>query len=346
MRLPFRNWLQEQLLDHDSRSLYDEAILSYQVGANRGALLLSYLAFLRTIAGRLMQASKPTCIPERLWESIQGGLRNDLQWERQAFDALSRTQPISIFLIDDEIRQQLEYWRGRRNDVAHSRGNEIGQAHVEAFWMFVRSNLSKFVVNGGREGLLERFRRHFDPGQTPPDQDFTHLVAEISSAVRPQERRDFFRSLVEATGAFGDIDIAQMDYRIASKGKALLDSVSRVNDAVLIENLAEEMRARPDLLVACLLARPQLVHWFGEDRSLIRSLWHDLLPLEASIYHAPLILLRYVMRSHSERSSGRLGSIRPIEREESGASDGSGEGSRMEFFWSEASPRRETHRRG
>src|SRR6185295_17074722 len=93
-----------------------------------------------------------------------------------------------------------EYWRGRRNDCAHARANEIGAVHVESLWLFIRSNLAKLIVAGGRTGLFERFRRHFDATFTPPGNDFLPLVQEIPLSVRHQEYKDFLRDILRLTG--------------------------------------------------------------------------------------------------------------------------------------------------
>lgn len=278
----------EQSLDQESRALYDEAIVCYQVDAHRAALLLSYIGFMKTVASRLMRAQRPTKIPESAWSALQGGIRSDQEWETQAYNALVRTQPDSIFLADDDLRQQIAYWRGRRNDAAHSRGNELSASHVEAFWLFLRSNLPKLIVNGGREGLLERFRRHFDPSKTPPGQPFSHLVADIPAAMRPTEYRSFLKSVLDLSGAFHGIDDVRKNFDIESEGLAFIDAIVHLNDHTLIEALTDDLHSQPSLLVACLLARPQLVSWFCEDPAFVRTLWHELLPLEASVTHSPI----------------------------------------------------------
>jgi len=279
VNLPFRSWLQDQPLPSEVLDLFEEAFRCYRAEAYRAALLFSYLGFLRAVASRLMNAAKPDLLSEKLWLDLQGQLRDEVKWESATFGALERVNPTSILLADEDLRQQVTYWRGRRNDAAHSRENEISAAHVEMIWLFIRSNLAKFVVNGGRSGLLERFRRHFDPAFTPIGQEFSRLVAEIPQAVRRSEFRDFIRELFAILKPADDLEWKIVPaWAVTAPYLRLVDyTVALGNQALLIDLLAE-IYASMDLLVATLLARPSLVLQFSNEPSLIRKLWHDLLP--------------------------------------------------------------------
>ena len=193
MKIPFRTWLEDQEIDEASRALFEEGILCYSVGAYRAALVFSYLGLLRSVAHRLMNSSRPVNFPQNLWDQIQERVREDLTWEREVYESLHRSKQASLFLIDEDLRIQLQYWRNLRNDAAHARTNEIGAPHAESFWLFVRSNLGKFIVAGGRTGLYERFRRHFDPSYTAKDKNFWHLAQEIPQAVRNRRRETEMR---------------------------------------------------------------------------------------------------------------------------------------------------------
>jgi hypothetical protein len=272
MKLPFRAWLADQNIDTDSQSLFSEALLCYQVGAYRAALVFSYLGFLRNLAQRLMTASPPTSIPQSIWDTLQRDIRNDGRWEIATFDSAIRSQPASIFLVDDDIRQQLQYWRGRRNDAAHSKGNEISYAHVESLWLFIRSNLNKFVVNGGRAGLLERFRRHFDPTYTPLGMDFSDLVRQIPECVAPLEQRDF---LADVLGLPGVIDDTYPE--LTDIATALASYIEKLSNLRLNDAFAEAVKSEPSLFEILLLEKPNFILHYSGDPLLIRSVWHDLL---------------------------------------------------------------------
>ncbi len=281
MKNPFQAWLESQALDSESQSLFAESFLCYQARAYRAALVFSYLGFLKIAACRFMAATKPDDIDEGLWGKMQESVRDEDHWEQNIGRVLDRSQPSSVFLLNDDLRLQIQYWRGRRNDCAHSRGNVIDAAHVESLWLFVRSNLARVVVSGGRAGLVERFKRHFDPGYTRPDRDFFHLVSDIPQAIRPTEYQAFLVELLGVMQVDKDIDdIIPLPGRFLG----LIDDIMKLKDERLIGAVREQLKADRYVLLLALQSRPSLVMYFAEDPQFIRKLWYDLLPVAGSRY--------------------------------------------------------------
>lgn len=288
MKNPFGTWLAEQPIGNEAKSLFDEAILCYQVGAYRAALVFSWLGLMRSLARRLLTATKPADFPERSWKRLQSKLRNEKEWETAVFDSVNQTNPASIFFADEDLRAQLGYWRGRRNDCVHSRGNIIEAPHVEALWLFVRSNLSKLVVLGGHDALLERFRLHYDPSYTPPDASVSGLVAEIPEAVRPSEYREFIRKLLN-TAVLSD---KSYDFWYnAGRLTGLVESVQRLNDLDLTEAFAAEARTDLRTLIRIIHEVPKFVLNYADDPQFVRKLWHDILPFGRP-YHGEFHFIR------------------------------------------------------
>ena len=289
MRHPFNLWLEAQELDVSSRTLFDEALRCYSVEAYRASLVFSYLGLLRTVAYRLMVSEAPVGFPIPSWEKIQRELRDDQLWEPTAFDSLMVERPASLFLIGADLRQELAYWRARRNDAAHAKSNEISAPHVEAFWLFVRSAFRKLIVAGGRNGLLERIRRHLDPSCTPKGADMFPLIAEIPQAVHRQDLRDFFCDLLVVTE---DRDpgkgLRTGGPELTEEGDLVFRLILRLNDDHLLEAVAEELRSEKSLLIAALLGTPQVSALFARDKAFVRKLWHDLLPLKAQEMFHPI----------------------------------------------------------
>lgn len=292
MRHPFQAWLDVQDIDEASRDLFGEAIVCYSADACRAALVFSYLGLLRSVAYRLMTGTRPVDFPQGFWDKIQSRVREDLTWEDTTFDSIILTKPKPLFLIDDDLREQLRYWRSRRNDAAHARTNEIAAAHVETIWLFVRSNLAKLIVAGGRTGLFERFRRHFDPSFTPPSSEFLHLVREIPVAVRSQEYRDFIRDVLKLTGDIDDGSGYVDDLPdLTTDGNLLLRYIDSIKDERLGQAVVDELRSDQRLLIGALLGSPNLSLSFSRDGAFVRKLWRDLLPFETVFnprYFAPI----------------------------------------------------------
>jgi hypothetical protein len=290
IRHPFRTWLETQDVAEPALALFDEGMVCYAAGAYRAALVFSYLGLLRAVAHRLMLSQRPNAIPESLWDQIQRDVREDISWEATTFDNLMRVKPTSPFLIDDDMREQLRYWRSRRNDAAHARSNEIDAPHVESLWLFTRSNLAKLIVAGGRVGLYERFRRHFDPSYTPPGADFAPLVVEVPQAIRAQEYTDFLRDVLRLTDDIQDEPYDEYPYMSDAGAKLVLHILS-LNDQRLTQALTDSLDTDQRLLVAAILHAPQLTQLYQGRGSFVRKLWHDLLPFErprAAPYFDPI----------------------------------------------------------
>lgn len=85
--------------------------------------------------------------------------------------------------------------RDRRNDCAHLKNNPIDTAHVEAFWLFIMSNINKISVIGSQTDLMNRFIKHFDETYTPLGSDYSSLVLDIPNSVELVELDDFLVQL-------------------------------------------------------------------------------------------------------------------------------------------------------
>jgi hypothetical protein len=119
MIIKFEQWLGEQSLSEDALRMAHEAVLCYKNNAYRAALLFSYLMFQTIIKDRVLKAKKPDHIPDDQWDTIRRNLTKDEDWDKSAFQCTQRKEDKSIFLISDDIRKQVEYWKDRRNDCAH-----------------------------------------------------------------------------------------------------------------------------------------------------------------------------------------------------------------------------------
>ena len=153
-------------------------------------------------------AHKPPVYDKIRWDNTIIQLRNDEKWEEIVLTATQELEKFdqtpdpstgikpkikdAVFFIRPNIRQQIMYWKDRRNDCAHAKDNIINNYHVESFWSFLESNLAKITIQGGMNSLLNKLRVHYDITFTPPTQDVSPLVAEIPSAVEPTELTEFW----------------------------------------------------------------------------------------------------------------------------------------------------------
>ncbi|MFD4820919.1 hypothetical protein ACFY5J_19515 [Peribacillus butanolivorans] len=89
------------------------------------------------------------------------------------------------------------FWENRRNDCAHAKGNIISYPHVESFWLFLQSNLPKFVVNGGREFILQGIKNHFDPTRTPVGTTIYPIINKIKTSIDIVDYKEFLQKLMD-----------------------------------------------------------------------------------------------------------------------------------------------------
>lgn len=259
-------------LPREAETALNEAITCYKGGGYRAGLLFSYLAFSLTLRHRILGVvGTPPCFAPGEWTSKRSELTNEDKWDKCTFEATQSRGPKAIFLISDDLRQQILYWKDRRNDCAHFKDNDIGSSHVESFWAFIRSNLGKFVPVGSRESVLQRLVSHFDPNLTPPGQDPMPIVREIPSSVEGASLPAFFMDLNEAllqTDVFSEISSRR---NIAN----VHDCIMRLGDANTIDLLLTYLKREPKQLLALLDLAPGHVQLLHSDPQSIRKLWRE-----------------------------------------------------------------------
>ncbi|MGK0291294.1 MAG: hypothetical protein ACI86H_002761 [bacterium] len=203
MKLSIQKWQEKQNFSIKVNKIFNESLLCYIHGACRASLLFSYIAFLTHIKERIISGKKPTNIPQPRWDSIINQLKNDDKWEETVFKELCN-HSTPIFKMKEYIRTDIKYWKDRRNDCAHFKDYHIEKHHIESFWSFLKSNLSKINLEGGAANLFNKFVIHFDITRTPPNTDFTYLVKEIDVAVETNKLKDFFKSFGQSQFHFYD----------------------------------------------------------------------------------------------------------------------------------------------
>jgi len=270
VRIEFADWFFDQQVTQETKDLFAEAVVCYKASAYRSALLMSYTGFLTIVRDRVLVAGCPAGIAAGDWGIIQGRLRNDDLWEKEAYDATQKRMPAPIFELSEDLRHQVTYWKNRRNDCAHAKANRIEFAHVEAFWLFVRSNLGRFVVRGSRAALLDLIRNHYDPRLNPLGEDPSYIVEMIPHSIELAEIADF---LADIRGLFrGHAPI------LGTHVPVFLDLYNRIvglnNDAITRE-VIRFLEADIDLFMGFLRAFPERVHLLADNAPLVRNLWFD-----------------------------------------------------------------------
>ncbi len=269
MRLPLEKWIEESSLPTDAQQAFLEAITCYKGGAYRAAVLFSYLGLAQVIRFRVLHAPRPASMSEGEWNDRLGKLRGEDSWDKQVFELTQMTDRKRPFDLSNDVRTQLAYWKDRRNDSAHFKGNSIDASHVESLWSFIVSNSAKLVVVGSREHILNRIIRHFDRNATPPGTDIAPLAREVRTAVAADRLVDFFESITERLVIrLGDVTVPRREER-----GQLFSALLRSGGAELSVQLLDFLVVREPLLLDVLRVDPSLVSSLHDRPEILRGLW-------------------------------------------------------------------------
>lgn len=272
MQIRIREWIDEQDISEEARSILEESLICYRSQAWRSALLMSYVGFLTIVKDRILNATIPNGFPETAWAQRGRDLRNPDKWDANTFSCTQQRAPAEIFIISDDLRHQVEFWKNRRNDCAHSKPNLITAGHVESFYSFLISNASKFVVNGSRNSLFALIQDHFNPDKTPLDAPINNIISMLNNSVEQAELNDFL------TEVFTWFDQNMSHYEqitgsISSNKIKFIDGIFNFGSNFTRAATLTALLSSPDLVVAILRRNNQFSNELSGRDQLIRSIW-------------------------------------------------------------------------
>lgn len=276
MKLQFEEWIDNANISAPIKEIFYDSAICYKNGVSRAALLLSYVAFLNVLRERILSAEKPNTFEEGQWTDLQNRIVRDDSWERAIFDATQQlpkydqsTKALikdAVFSINDSLRKQIYYWKDRRNDCAHFKDNRIDDYYVNAFWSFLQSNLAKITVEGGKQSLLNKIRKHYDITYTPRNKDVTPLIYEIDSSVRPIELNAFWKDVFSIIDS--NYDFLPTQLLLDFIFKVLVNSNDSVKDSILTF-----LKQESTLLIAFLDKYPNKIIVLNLQPTEVRNFW-------------------------------------------------------------------------
>ncbi|EMK3316894.1 hypothetical protein V8043_004374 [Vibrio vulnificus] len=265
-------WLSEQDFSEEATSMFEESLGAYHAGLWRSSLLMGYLGFVIVAKDRILGASCPNGITTGQWNKIQKDLRDATGWDSASFDAIRMKAPASIFLLTDDVRHQIEYWKNRRNDCAHSKPNIISSSHVEAFYYFLLSNMSKLAVNGSKASFIQMVKDHYDLRMTPSHISVNEVSKKISTYIEPSELNEVFCNL------FDHFDSNRTTYE-KTTNQTSADKIDFCNSIYKVANTASKkeltllLEKDLNLYVEVLRENTTLVGNLRGKTKLIRQVW-------------------------------------------------------------------------
>ncbi|MCY8465627.1 hypothetical protein [Bacillus atrophaeus] len=290
MKLPIEQWLDKQEFNENIKQLFEESIICYKASAYRASLLFSYLGFQSVIKDRILRADKPEKINEHTWNAIHKNLRKEDSWDTEVNECIKKSDDNHrLFNITEDLRQQAIYWKNRRNDCAHSKPNTISHSHVESFWLFLFSNLSKFVVNGGMNALLHKIEKHFDQNFTNKQADFKDLIQEVPHTVHEEEMERFLYELDVIFINHED----DYPYSYSERVISFLNELIRIGSPVSEKTIEFIKQSKFKLEESFLGKHPEHITNFYSDRENVRNFWRTkLIYMESHKFTILTALLR------------------------------------------------------
>lgn len=265
MKLPFEEWSLQKRFSNNVTALFTEAFTCYKNAAYRASLLFSYLGFLTILKEVLIKSTKPSLIPQGRWNEVIRKLQSDDTWEKAVFEELINSSS-PIFNINEDLRHQIKYWKDRRNDCAHFKTNDIESYHTESFWSFVKSNLLKISIEGGKESLLNKFEKHFDLTFTPPDADLTPLLKEIDESVETSELSTFWDDLMDKIDKWGFM------FYVKSNTTNVTNRIFECCGDNTTESLTAYLKGKKhDLIIVSLY--PDKINYLNYTSTEVREIW-------------------------------------------------------------------------
>lgn len=268
MKNNFEIWLDSANIPSFIQILFRESVLCYKASAYRGALLLAYIGFMGTIRKRLQESKRPSTVSEGEWNSKIQLLSDDDVAEQTVFELLNRSDN-KYFKLTDSIRNQIRYWKDRRNDCAHLKSGTITSSHVEMLWSFVMDNINKIVVPESRDNLIVKIHRHFDETYTPVDSDITAIVLEIPKSVEITQFREFLLDALKIAKEAEEENF--FDYMFADA--YFLYTILVNLDAQYGEIAKSIIKNNPEVQESLFYSYPKYLTYFSEDPSFIRAAW-------------------------------------------------------------------------
>jgi hypothetical protein len=313
MKLKIDEWIESNKFSMTVNVLLKDSSLCYKAGANRASLLFSYLGFLTILKERIINANKPQNYIEGEWNTLIFKINNEDKWEEAVFDSTQQRAKIDhvtkaitrdpIFSIKDDIREQIKYWKNRRNDCAHFKENNIDYYHVESFWAFMESNLSKITVEGGLNTLINKIKDHFNPILTPQNKDFSHLVKDIEHSVEPAKLNEFWDSFIIPD---------EWDISLSATRKKFLKECFRISSDIVKESIVKKLKDNIYYMIDFLDSYPELILNFDFSNQEVRKLWSVEIKKSNNVIGLYTSLLRNVLIPRDEINDANKAVINQI----------------------------------
>lgn len=272
MRIEFEDWVKNQSFSKSVIFLYEESFKSYRGQAFSAALMYTHLAFFESIKQKIRKVQNiPDGINEIEWErNYLKPILNDDTWDTSIYTFLTQKDNTKkskkIFNLPDVIREEITYWKNKRNTAVHFRNEKINYAHVESYWNFIENNYLKINVIGSKSSYFDKIEEFFNPELTSDKESDLNLIEDLKAYFDPNDSNFFFKIITST------LKIANKKW----EGFITNLIVKHYNHPIIDQinhHFAEDLNT--STLHILLRNNPQILSVLTPDNKTIRSLWRN-----------------------------------------------------------------------
>lgn len=259
---------------------------------------MSYVGMQNILKDRIIGAQyKPNGITEAYWNEICNKLGDEDIWDATVSNCVKMTCPDRVFTITSSLVAQYEAFRTIRNTCAHGKSGMVDYYHIECLWGFIQENFTKFVVNGGKSGIMQMVEKHYDRTITPPNTDCLYIIENIKLGISDAELDSFIDALYQFCdtkhGAYSSFFVDR-NQTIALWDKLVNQSERRIHDAIIRFFMLSENSD-----IAQFISRyPSTADEFLSDSVFARKLWGEKVFTLSSIEEGTWVLLQKIVEKN------------------------------------------------
>lgn len=268
------------------RDILNDAIRCYRNGIARPALMLSYIAFIQAVRDNLLKSDMPKGFNEPRWKACMSKLRQENAWDEQVISCIKCRDNPPYFELTDSLRDDVCYWRNRRNDCAHYKDSEITLSHVAAFWVFIMDNYNKFTPIGSLMQSVNDYKRHYNVSITPKGTSTEVIFKRLCLAIKTED--DLLLFLKETDSC--------MEYE--EQAQLLHDLLMDERHKVKVISLLTGKLKRVKMYLALKPADVSVI--LGNNPEMTRKFWYEDFMLFASSANVYVEMLRAKMIPQGE----------------------------------------------
>ena len=272
------------------RDVLNDAICCYRHGIARPALMLSYIAFIQAVRNNLLNSEMPSGFKKARWDACMNNLRSEDKWDSEVVVCIRKrangTNDPAFFELPDTLRDDVCFWRNRRNDCAHYKDSEITLSHVAAFWVFMMDNYNKFTPIGSLMQSVNDYKRHYNLSITPREASTDKIFKRLCLAINTDD--DLLLFLRETDSC--------MKYE--EQAKLLHDLLMIERHRVKVISFLVDNLKRVRMYLALKPADVSII--LGNNPEMTRKLWYDDFMLFASCANVYVEMLRAKMIPRGE----------------------------------------------